>query len=181
MKHLVLPLVPVALIAFGGAPASSAGEGSITYEPGQGPGNGKHIVFICGEIEYRCEESLPMICIRSRLNIAVADSLASAYSGIGDLGRARKEYERIATFPRGRQFYGDVYVKSFYCLGKIYEDEGQKDKAVENYERFLEIWQDADPDIYEIEEARRRLKTLKGKRIVPAHQFRTRRFHEQAD
>lgn len=54
-------LVLVALIAFELAPTSSAGEGSITYEPGQGPGNGKHIVFICGEIEYRCEESLPMM------------------------------------------------------------------------------------------------------------------------
>jgi type 1 glutamine amidotransferase len=44
--------------AFGGA---TAGGGSITYEPGQGPGGGKHIVFVCGEWEYRCEESLPMM------------------------------------------------------------------------------------------------------------------------
>lgn len=38
-----------------------AGTGSITYEPGEGPGAGKHIVFVCGEWEYRCEESLPMM------------------------------------------------------------------------------------------------------------------------
>ena len=37
------------------------GEGAITYEPGVGPGQGKHIVFVCGEWEYRCEESLPML------------------------------------------------------------------------------------------------------------------------
>jgi type 1 glutamine amidotransferase len=36
-------------------------EGSITYPPGDGPGQGKHIVFVCGEWEYRCEESLPMM------------------------------------------------------------------------------------------------------------------------
>jgi tetratricopeptide (TPR) repeat protein len=102
------------------------------------------------------EKSLPMICVRSRLNIAVADTLASAYSGIGDLEGARKEYERIATFPRGRQFYGDVFAKSYYRLGKIYETAGQNDKALENYGRFLEIWKDADPDMPEIEEARRR-------------------------
>lgn len=36
-------------------------EGTITYEPGDGPGQGKHIAFVCGEWEYRCEESLPML------------------------------------------------------------------------------------------------------------------------
>ena len=36
-------------------------EGTITYEPVDGPGQGKHIVLVCGEWEYRCEESLPML------------------------------------------------------------------------------------------------------------------------
>ena len=41
---------------------AGAGQGSITYEPLKGGGGeGKHIVFVCGEWEYRCEESLPMI------------------------------------------------------------------------------------------------------------------------
>ena len=40
---------------------SQGQAGSITYEPGQGTGAGKHIVFVCGEWEYRCEESLPMM------------------------------------------------------------------------------------------------------------------------
>jgi len=40
---------------------SSAQEGIISYEPGEGGGQGKHIVFVCGEWEYRCEESLPML------------------------------------------------------------------------------------------------------------------------
>jgi type 1 glutamine amidotransferase len=44
----------------GGVPLSPENS-SITYEPVSGPGNGKHIVFVCGEWEYRCEESLPMI------------------------------------------------------------------------------------------------------------------------
>jgi len=44
-----------------GGMAKPAGSGSITYEPGPGAGQGKHIVFVCGEWEYRCEESLPML------------------------------------------------------------------------------------------------------------------------
>ncbi|MCX6872862.1 MAG: hypothetical protein NTW21_03495 [Verrucomicrobia bacterium] len=40
---------------------AAAQEGTITYDPGPGAGQGKHIVFVCGEWEYRCEESLPML------------------------------------------------------------------------------------------------------------------------
>lgn len=107
------------------------------------------------------EESLPMICIRSRLNMAVADSLASAYSGIGDLEGAREVYERMTTFPRGRLFYGDIFAKSYYHLGKIFETEGKPDNAIENYERFLEIREDADSEMAEVVDARVRLASLR--------------------
>jgi len=49
------------LVFFGLSGISFAREGTITYEPGDGAGQGKHIVFVCGEWEYRCEESLPML------------------------------------------------------------------------------------------------------------------------
>ena len=49
------------LVFFGLSGISFAQEGTITYEPGDGAGPGKHIVFVCGEWEYRCEESLPML------------------------------------------------------------------------------------------------------------------------
>jgi type 1 glutamine amidotransferase len=48
-----------ALLSFG--QLALAEQGTITYEPGAGLGQGKHIVFVCGEWEYRCEESLPML------------------------------------------------------------------------------------------------------------------------
>lgn len=54
----MLLLSALSVCTVGGAPAQG---GSITYEPGEGPGGGKHIVFVCGEWEYRCEESLPMM------------------------------------------------------------------------------------------------------------------------
>ncbi len=49
------------VVFFGLAGMASAQEGTITYEPAAGAGQGKHIVFVCGEWEYRCEESLPML------------------------------------------------------------------------------------------------------------------------
>ena len=55
------PLRVLLLVLLGLAGMASAQEGTITYEPGDGAKQGKHIVFVCGEWEYRCEESLPML------------------------------------------------------------------------------------------------------------------------
>ncbi len=59
VKSLLLCVTIALLLGLPGI--SLAAGGSITYEPGQGAGDGKHIVFVCGEWEYRCEESLPMM------------------------------------------------------------------------------------------------------------------------
>ncbi len=34
---------------------------TLTYEGGEGPGRGKHVVFIAGDDEYRSEEAMPML------------------------------------------------------------------------------------------------------------------------
>jgi hypothetical protein len=43
------------------APAAARGDDWITYEGKAGPGNGKHVVFLSGDEEYRSEEGLPML------------------------------------------------------------------------------------------------------------------------
>src|SRR5947209_20625926 len=53
--RFLLPLLSVAL-----APAARAGDW-ITYGPKPGPGQGKHVVFLSGDEEYRSEEGLPML------------------------------------------------------------------------------------------------------------------------
>jgi serine/threonine protein kinase/tetratricopeptide (TPR) repeat protein len=90
------------------------------------------------------------------------DSLALAYFRAGDLAKAQSEYERITTLTIGRLDYGDVYAKSFYMLGRIFEQKGDKVKARGNYRKFLDLWKDADPGQPEVEDATKRLAGLTG-------------------
>jgi tetratricopeptide (TPR) repeat protein len=87
-------------------------------------------------------------------------SLALAHMEAGDLEKARQESERIATLTSGRIAFGYTYVRSFYMLGKIHEQQGDSAKAIENYEKFLDLCKDADPGIDGVDEARERLAAL---------------------
>ena len=84
------------------------------------------------------------------------DPLGLAYYKSENLDKANAEYERLISLTTGRLHYSDIYAKSFYMLGKIYE------QAIEHYQKFLELWKDSDPGISEVEDARERLAGLKG-------------------
>jgi tetratricopeptide (TPR) repeat protein len=87
--------------------------------------------------------------------------LAQACLKSGDLEKAMGTYEDITKLTIGRYYWGDIYAKSFYMLGKIYEQKGNEAKAIEHYEKFLDLWKDADPGIAEAEDAKKRLAGLK--------------------
>ena len=89
------------------------------------------------------------------------ETLAQAYYKNGDIEEAKREYEKITKLTTGRLWDGNIYAKSFYMLGKIHEREGEKEMAIENYEKFLEVWKDADPGLSEVEDAKKRLEELK--------------------
>jgi tetratricopeptide (TPR) repeat protein len=88
------------------------------------------------------------------------NSLAEAYYKAGDLAKALEEYKRISSLTFSRMWDGDIYARSFYMMGVVYERMGRKAKATENYGRFLELWKDADPGIPEVNDARKRLETI---------------------
>jgi serine/threonine protein kinase/Flp pilus assembly protein TadD len=85
------------------------------------------------------------------------EPLAVAYYGSGNLRKSVEEYEKLVSLTAGRLFYGDIYVKAFYMLGKIAEQQGDKAKAIEYYRKFLDLWKDADPGFPEVEDAKKRL------------------------
>jgi tetratricopeptide (TPR) repeat protein len=100
--------------------------------------------------------------IFEELHAQYMDSLAMAYFQAGEMEKAGAEYEKILSLTTGRFYFGDIYAKSFYMLGKIAERQGDMSKAVERYTQFLDLWKDADPGIPEVEDATKRLKGLRA-------------------
>ena len=89
------------------------------------------------------------------------DVLARAYRKKGDLDKAISEYERLITIDQHDTDRRLVYPKYHYRLAKLYEEKGQLEKAKKEYEKFLTIWKDADKDLPELIDTKKRLKMLK--------------------
>jgi serine/threonine protein kinase len=87
-------------------------------------------------------------------------ALAQALYESGEMDKARQEYEKVTLLTTGRLYYGDIYAKAFYMLGKIAERQGDKARARDNYRKFLGLWKDADPGLPEVAEAQKRLAGL---------------------
>ena len=91
----------------------------------------------------------------------IRNTLARAYLKKGDIDGAIAEYEKMIIFDPGGQDRRLIHPKYRYKLAKLYEEKGEIAKAIEQYEAFLELWKDADPGITEVEDAKKRLGTLK--------------------
>ena len=88
--------------------------------------------------------------------LLVEDCLGRAYLELARWDEAIAEFERILKLnPR--------YPLAHYHLARAQEGKGERDRARNAYEEFLRVWKDADPDIAEVIDARRRLADLSFK------------------
>jgi len=78
------------------------------------------------------------------------DCLAEAYAKLGRFDEAAAEYERILGL-------NPNYPLAAFNYAKVLDQLGRQTEAVEYYRRFLESWKDADRDVRQVIEARRRV------------------------
>lgn len=70
----------------------------------------------------------------------------------------------LAEVEKAQRFFGSghelAYPLGFYLKGKIFEKKGDPKAAVVNYERFADLWKDADEDLPDLLDAKERLAAL---------------------
>jgi len=106
------------------------------------------------------EKAMSLSSLQSSFSALFINSLALAYYEAGDLEKAREEYERIVGLTYGRLYYGDIYAKSYYMLGKIYQEKGPNKKALEHYRTFIDLWRETEHDFPEIADAKKKIAAL---------------------
>jgi len=92
------------------------------------------------------------------------DVLARTYRQKRELDKGIAEYEWLITFDPDRKERCLIHPKYYYRLAKLYEDKDWPGKAIEKYEKFLEIWKDPDEELPQPHDARKRLARLKGEK-----------------
>ena len=100
--------------------------------------------------------------------------LAVSHLKAGDLSAAIDELNRLTSWiptsgpwqgarPLATAWYWPIAAaKAHYWLGVAYEQQGNKQDAIKSYEKFLEIWKDADFESLELKDAKTRLTKLRG-------------------
>jgi len=89
------------------------------------------------------------------------DIVARIYRIQGDTDRAILEYERLTDPDPDKRGRCLILPAWHYALAKLYQEKGLKTKAIEQYEKFLDIWKNADADRPEKIDAKKRLGKLK--------------------
>jgi tetratricopeptide (TPR) repeat protein/TolB-like protein len=92
------------------------------------------------------------------------DDLARLYVQKQDWDRAITEYRVLTVIGpehTNRRFIHPIY---HYRLAQVYEKKGMNAEAVAEYERFVRLWEKADPPRPEVKDARSRVAQLQQKR-----------------
>jgi len=95
--------------------------------------------------------------------IAVLYPLAKCQFESGLYSQAENNLLRLQEIPdQSYGFRAVYYPKSFYLLARVYEQKGQVDLSLKNYQKFVNLWKDGDKDLPELIDGKRRLASLIG-------------------
>jgi tetratricopeptide (TPR) repeat protein len=91
--------------------------------------------------------------------------LARAYDLLGEADSALAVYERAVTLPDGFALFAEFYNlgDKYRRLGELYEERGERDRAVDYYNRLVELWAEGDAEFQPaVRDVRARIARLVG-------------------
>jgi tetratricopeptide (TPR) repeat protein len=90
--------------------------------------------------------------------------LALTYLELDRVDDAIAVMERaLARYGPERLFFTDCNVRGYFLLGTAYQRAGRSAEAIEQYQKFVDIWRDADPELSdEVADAKARIERLKS-------------------
>lgn len=127
-------------------------------------------LFACGVIEFHrgnfdraLEYAESLYLPKQRQLFTTLIMIGRCYMEAGKLGEAVTLFEKAMNqYDENRALSPMEAIKAHYHLGLAYEQSGWHDKAIEQYETFLDIWKNADSGIVQIDDAKERLASLKS-------------------
>jgi tetratricopeptide (TPR) repeat protein/tRNA A-37 threonylcarbamoyl transferase component Bud32 len=107
---------------------------------------------------------------RGSCPVCVLPGLARLHDQTGNTDSLITVLERYLTTPDDDRLHVDflelpgVYVR----LGELYEARGEREQAIENYDRFVDLWQGADAELQlQVDDVRRRIARLAAETSSP--------------
>ena len=118
--------------------------------------------------ENRPKDALPLFAAAYKGDVGPGDTgpwRAQAFDLTNQPDSAIAEFERYVAAPDVLlQTQRNFLAGSFKRLGELYETKGNTAKAIENYQKFVDLWKDADPELQPtVRSAKARLEELKRK------------------
>ncbi len=119
------------------------------------------VAFLAGEPEIKMTFSLGTSIIGTAManSLPFHDGLARVRKAQGDLDGAIEIYRDLLTPDIGSKWVAWLEPRYVLRLARLFDETGDKEGARAEYERFLELWKDADEGLPELKEARKYLGT----------------------
>ena len=89
--------------------------------------------------------------------------LGMAFDASGEADSARKYLTEVVGMAGNAAYETDPFhlAPTLFRLGQLYQDAGDRTRALEYYGRFVDLWKDADPELQpRVTEARRAMAEL---------------------
>ena len=93
--------------------------------------------------------------------------IGTAFDSAGVADSTIHYFERYLNEPDWNRLFTDARLRPVVLrrLGKLYEERGDSERAVEHYANFVGLWENADPQLQPIvEDVRERIARLVGER-----------------